>query len=608
MGVLIINPNLTMEQSDQATVFHQELKGQLEEYGAEHEIVSSRNILRMEERLDEKATVIVYNGSVPFEENVRKFLETALNKNAQILPIAFDKETRMPMGSISPKNSYDIWEQLRCRNLDENYIGTLAKMFARKIIAREFPTSYCESGEIFLSHKRSDGEDITARIYDKMIVQAKESNPFRDVVNISAGEEAQEVIDGEMKKCDVFVFIHTPESGQSDWILKELRYALLRNIPVLWIQIDHADIEGLRIKPSEKPHLCRDTKDFDDEKKLTEFVDQILQKAFELIMDRSGQVWEYVELFKKLFGDDQEIEDRQNMIYHVSARRKGYRYPQRNIEQYYQIFGRTPTEKDAAALRERLKGKTMDSMVILTDRIVAKIVREEIVFDTMQNFYYYWDKYVKGEKKGEKKMEIVVSGAFPDSDEIYKQSLTDALILFARTIIRSGYELTFGAHPTFQELFYEVAKETEPDDFKNRINMYISQWFLDQDAGKEKEYEQKYNLQITEKKNDALSSLSEMRREMIQRKDVKALVCLGGKIKKDKNTEGIREEIALARQYGIPVFVVGSVGGCSSQVAVEYKKAGWEKLNDAPAEINEKFLTDIDYFNMAQEMIRFLSA
>ena len=41
---------------------------------------------------------------------------------------------------------------------------------------------------------------------------------------------------------------------------------------------------------------------------------------------------------------------------------------------------------------------------------------------------------------------------------------------------------------------------------------------------------------------------------MIQRKEVKALVCLGGKIKEYKKDEGIREEIELAREMNIPVF------------------------------------------------------
>lgn len=65
-----------------------------------------------------------------------------------------------------------------------------------------------------------------------------------------------------------------------------------------------------------------------------------------------------------------------------------------------------------------------------------------------------------------------------------------------------------------------------------------------------------------------------MRQNMIQRKNVKALVCLGGKIKNNKKEEGIREEIELAREMNIPVFVVGSVGGCSSEVALEYKCTG----------------------------------
>lgn len=34
---------------------------------------------------------------------------------------------------------------------------------ARKIIARTFPTCYCENGEVFLSHRRIDGEEIAAQ-------------------------------------------------------------------------------------------------------------------------------------------------------------------------------------------------------------------------------------------------------------------------------------------------------------------------------------------------------------------------------------------------------------------------------------------------------------
>ena len=67
--------------------------------------------------------------------------------------------------------------------------------------------------------------------------------------------------------------------------------------------------------------------------------------------------------------------------------------------------------------------------------------------------------------------EIVISGAFPDCDEIYKQCLTDALVIFSKAIIREGYILTFGAHPTFQELFFETARKTNTHDAKNSLKM-----------------------------------------------------------------------------------------------------------------------------------------
>lgn len=138
--------------------------------------------------------------------------------------------------------------------------------------------------------------------------------------------------------------------------------------------------------------------------------------------------------------------------------------------------------------------------------------------------------------------------------------------------------------------------------------MYISEWFLSGEPEREKEYREKYNLFISDKKDDLPQSLSEMRKKMIQRKQVKALVCLGGKIKSNKKEEGIREEIELAQELNIPVFVVGSVGGCSSEVALEYKCSGWHELNNASSELNQIFLEGIDYFGMAQEMIRYISS
>lgn len=611
MKVFIIAPKLTVENYSSIEAFHKELVLQLSEYGVEYCVVNSKNMARSKNNISENSLIIIYND---YKENgcvadeVRELIKTAIERKAEIWPVAADRSTRIPSKIISNKQSYDIWEQLRCRNLDEQYLPTIAKIFSRKIIAKAFPTCYCEEGEVFLSHKRVDGEEITAKIYDKMLIQARESNPFRDVINVKVGDEAQAQIDEEMESSDVFVFIHTTQSADSEWVLKELRFALLRQIPILWIQIDEADIKKLKIKPSDAPHLKYRTEDFYDDEKLTKIVDEILQKSFELIMDRSNQMLGYIDLLNNMFGDRQKTVDENNMIYSVSMERKQYHYPQRNIEQKYQIFGRTPTLADAQELNEKHNDSSIDSVVILTNRIVSYSVRNNVVFDNIQDFCYHWNRYITETQKGSNGMEIIVSGAFPDSDEIFKQSLTDALILFAKTIIRNGYEVTFGAHPTFQELFYEVAKEIEPQNYKKKVNMYISEYFLVSGSEQEAEYREKFNLFISEKREDLGQSLREMRKQMIQRKKVKALVCLGGKIKENKKDEGIREEIELAQEMNIPVFVVGSVGGCSSKVALEYKSQEWSGLNNAPMELNQEFLEGIDYFSMAQEMINYLGS
>lgn len=608
MKIYIIDPIMTTKHVE-AKVFNDMVCQQLSEYGVEYLLVNSKNILRIQHNIINESIVLVYNThglSADEHKDVVAFLEKVCEKNIRIWPIAIDREVRTPLEIISNKQSYDVWEQLRCRNLGEEYIGTIAKIFSRKIIADVFPTCYRESGEIFLSHRRIDGEEITARVYDKIIIQAREAKPFRDVVNVKVGDAAQEVIDEEMENSDVFVFFHTHQAAKSDWILKELRFALLRNIPILWIQIDDADVDELRIKPSDNPHLKYNMEELLDDEKLPHIVEDILQFAFELILERSNQILNYVDTVEKVFGERVSVIDKDKMLYLVTVERKGYHYPQRNIMQYYQLFGRTPTIEDAKLLRNELQDKEKDSMTILSNRVVSYSVREDVVFDSVQDFYYHWSKYIDSDKNRGRDMEIVISGAYPECDEIFKQSLTDALVLFAKAIIKNGYELTFGSHPTFQELFFDIAKEIAPQDYKNKVNMYISEWFLENDTEKEADYISKCTLHKVKKEENLSLSLRKMRMNMIQRNCVKALICLGGKIKENKEDEGIREEISLARELGIPVFVVGSVGGCSAKVAMEYKVEGWEKLNDAPMQLNEKFLEDINYFEMAQEMIRFI--
>lgn len=391
MFVFIMEPTMTMADSKYTSIFHKELLIQLSKYGVANYLVTRNNVIRLKNKISCNSIVVIYSSHYKWNDipkDAQEFLRIAIEEKAQIWPVAMDKESRIPMGIIANKQSYDVWEQLRCRDLDEKYLGTIAKMFSRKIIARFFPTFYCEESELFFSHRRVDGEEITAKIYDKICVQAKETTLFRDVANVKVGDNAQVVIDQAMANSDVFVFIHTSKSAESDWILKELRFALLRGIPILWIQIDNADIHRLRLKPSESPHLQYKMEDFDNDQRLTEIVDEILHKSFELIMDRSNRVFGYLDCIQEMFEDKIEILDQEKMIYHISMPRKGYYYPQRKIEQYCQVFGRTPTVHDAENLYHDLENIDADSIVILTNRIVKSSKQKNVIIDGIENFFF----------------------------------------------------------------------------------------------------------------------------------------------------------------------------------------------------------------------------
>lgn len=89
------------------------------------------------------------------------------------------------------------------------------------------------------------------------------------------------------------------------------------------------------------------------------------------------------------------------------------------------------------------------------------------------------------ENKNHNGQEIIITGAFPNPDLKYDQYTVDAVITFASEILKAGYTLTFGSHPTFQVLFMELNKKITAD--KTKLKMYISKYF-------ENKYQKNRNL------------------------------------------------------------------------------------------------------------------
>lgn len=167
----------------------------------------------------------------------------------------------------------------------------------------------------------------------------------------------------------------------------------------LWIQIDDADEKKLKIKPSEKPHLQYKSENFIEEKDLIEIADEILDKSFRLIMENSNRVFDYIKSIESLFGSRIICEHQDKMIYRISMERKGYHYPQRTIEQYFQVFGRMPTDTDLVDLNPLKENEKLDSVVALSNKTLNFAEKHGIIMDSIEDFYYYWNEYIEGKKE-----------------------------------------------------------------------------------------------------------------------------------------------------------------------------------------------------------------
>ena len=98
--------------------------------------------------------------------------------------------------------------------------------------------------------------------------------------------------------------------------------------------------------------------------------------------------------------------------------------------------------------------------------------------------------------------------------------------------------------------------------------------------------------------------LQEMREKMICEENTELLICLGGKIKEDKLQQGVDIEVELAKRGNVPVALVGTVGGRSSEYAFErIEKDDWSDLNPWGKEFNESLFYNVNHRLMVRKLL-----
>ena len=607
MKVIFCEPKLTMKITDNANIFFEFCCEILNTYVAEKIYIST--VFQMDQLLANKADAndifVFFNAEDgAYNDKFLRLIKKYNDIQSRIWAIAMEKnpECRRPPEPISDKQSFDVSCRNENRNPMKNNMRAIAQIFARKIIAQTLSPLYRDEVLYFISHRRIDGEHIAAKLADELRYLTRERNVYRDVVNVEVGDDAQKDIDKNLAMSDVLIFLQT-EAQNSSYIMKELCYALIYDIPILWVQIDNASYTNMEIYPGEHPMLHYRSDEFDCQERLTEIVDEIEEKCFQLIMNSSNQVYSHIEYLRDL-NDANKIkltgDKNATLAYEIEYKENTKDIYDSGIKKHYiQCFGRNPKKQDLEKFIEKVKkGKTYDNndkLFLLSNHGQ----REKLMGDTKvteENFddYIMNLENVAGVKRQKRNKRIILSGAFPDYDEIYKNSLLEAVSIYSREIIKNGYVLVFGAHPTFQKLIFDIGK-LYASDMKYSIEMHMDKAYLDE-----------YDLEELEEKCTLVLSdgLQEMRENMICKEKSVLLICLGGKIKDDKSQQGVDIEVELAKSVNVPVALVGTVGGRSSEYAYEKIKQGdWSDLNQWDKSFNESMFYNVNHRLMIRRLL-----
>ena len=122
--------------------------------------------------------------------------------------------------------------------------------------------------KIFLSYRRSDGADVSGRVYDRLVAKFGPRNVIKDVYSIPPGVDFREFITGTIPQCSVFLAIIGPDwltgrpgaprslKNPADVVRLELACAYANGIPIMPVLVGGARLPSARSLPKELKGLA----------------------------------------------------------------------------------------------------------------------------------------------------------------------------------------------------------------------------------------------------------------------------------------------------------------------------------------------------------------
>ena len=126
------------------------------------------------------------------------------------------------------------------------------------------------TGKIFINYRREDTQDAAARIHRELSLALGAKTLFMDVDNLMAGQRFDKELEKALAECDVFLAVIGPrwmsaqeerqKAGERDFVREEIAAALRRQIPVIPVLVNQAQLPREHALPEDIRDLIKHQK------------------------------------------------------------------------------------------------------------------------------------------------------------------------------------------------------------------------------------------------------------------------------------------------------------------------------------------------------------
>lgn len=184
--------------------------------------------------------------------------------------------------------------------------------------------------KVFISYRREESQDITGRIYDRLVESFSAANVFKDVDNIPLGSDFRRILDDAIAQASAVLVVIGPKwlcsldadgarrlDNPTDFVRLEVEAALRKELPIVPVLVGHARMptadelpQSLQELPYRHGLSVRPDPDFNhDVERLTSALDQWVDRSASSTKPMTTQLLSEIACQQEVARMDREWQD-----------------------------------------------------------------------------------------------------------------------------------------------------------------------------------------------------------------------------------------------------------------------------------------------------------